>query len=209
MSQRGSRTYGLLLIAVLAGCDVSNPAKGPDRKVVAPPGIAPVGFDLQDAGRAAPQQQPVAQQNPQPAGQVPQPMPQPMAQPMPVAQPAPANDGKGIIGKSTSQVYEMRPTMAMNPNLKIIDNKAAGDDPLTYACSAYVALRSRASMLGFEAALKQHKIVEMRNLTYQEFLNMMKENHVEFTALYAWQMYAYDPQDGRLVILEDSAAKPR
>jgi hypothetical protein len=187
---------GLMSIGV-SGCDAQNPAKAPDRKVVTPPGIAPVGFDMQDAGRAAPQQQ-AAQQQP---AAVPQPMPQ--------AQPAPANDGKGIIGQSTNQVVEMRPAMAQNPNLKIIENKAAGDDPLTFACSAYIALRSRASMLGFEAALKQHKIVEMRNLTYQEFLNMMKENRVEFTAVYGWQTYAYDPQDGRLVVLEDSTRKPR
>ncbi|MDB5388395.1 MAG: hypothetical protein JWM11_4041 [Planctomycetaceae bacterium] len=205
MFQRGSWSCGLLLITVFTGCDVSNPAKGPDRKVLAPPGIAPVGFDLQDAGRAAPQQ-PVQQAAAQPQGG---PVQQPVQQPMQPQQAAPVNDGKGIIGKSTNQVSEMRPLMAQNPNLKIIDNKAAGDDPLTFACSAYISLRSRASTLGFEAALKQHRIVEMRNLTYQEFINMMKENHVEFTTLYAWQVYAYDPQDGRLVILEDATLKPR
>jgi hypothetical protein len=64
-------------------------------------------------------------------------------------------------------------------------------------------------MFGLEAALKQHKIVEERNPTYAEFIKMMRENNVEFTALYAWQVYAYDPQDGRLVILEDSSLKPR
>jgi hypothetical protein len=202
MLQRGSWKLGLLLIAGLAGCDVRNPSTAPANNnavparnnVVAPPGIAPVGFDLQEAGK------PVAQQQQQPA--VAQ---QPMAQP----QAAPVNDGKGIIGKSTNQVSEMRPLMAQNPNLKIIDNKAAGDDPLTFAASAYVAVRSRASMFGLEAALKQHKIVEERNPTYAEFIKMMRENNVEFTALYAWQVYAYDPQDGRLVILEDSSLKPR
>lgn len=203
MLQRGSWKIGLLLIAGLAGCDVRDPAKIPPannamparNNVVTPPGVAPVGFDLQEAGK------PAAQPQQQPAAAAQQPMPQPQA--------APVNDGKGIIGKSTNQVSEMRPLMAQNPNLKIIDNKAAGDDPLTFAASAYVAVRARASMFGLEAALKQHKIVEERNPTYAEFIKMMRDNNVEFTALYAWQVYAYDPVDGRLVILEDSALKPK
>jgi hypothetical protein len=200
MLQRGSWKLGLLLMAGLAGCDVRDPSKVPAannemparNNVVAPPGIAPVGFDLQEAGKPAAQAQ-------QPAAVAQQPMPQPQA--------APVNDGKGIIGKSTNQVSEMRPLMAQNPNLKIVSNKAAGDDPLTFAASAYVTARSRASLFGFEGALKLYKAEHERNPTYEEFIKMMRENHIEFTALYAWQVYAYDPQEGQIVILEDSSLK--
>ncbi len=180
---------GLLLVA--AGCDVSDPnAKA--RPVANPAGIAPVGLDPMDGGRAAPAAaQPVAQQ---PAGQP------------PAAQP-PANDGKGIIGKMTNTVVDVKPAMAANPNLVIVENKSQGDDPMSFAASAYVAARSKASMLGFSAWLKQHKIVEERNPTYAEFMQAMKENHVEFTALYQWQTYGYDAEKGEILILEDPVMK--
>lgn len=216
MKLHGSKKWcGLFLVMGVMGCDVSDPSKVPARtSVVTPPGVAPVGFDIQDAGRAAPAQpqQPAVPGAVNPMAVNPQPVQQPLQQPVPQAQPmpqaAPANDGKGIIGKTTNQVVDMRAAMAQNPNLKIVENKAAGDDPITFAASAYVSARSRASMFGFEAALKQHKVVEGRPPTYTEFQTMMKENRVEFTAQYAWRMYAYDEVEGRLVVLEDPALKP-
>lgn len=188
-----------VILAGLIGCDAQNPAKAPARNVVAPPGIAPVGFDMENPGPAAPQQQ--AGANPQA-----QPMPQAVQQPM--AQPMPANDGKGIIGKTTDQVVDYRVAMTQNPNLVIVENKAAGDDPITFAASAYVSARSQASMFGLQSAIKMHKVVEERPPTYAEFQKMMKENRIEFTAQYAWRMYAYDGQEGRLLVLEDPALKP-
>jgi len=199
MWPRGSKWYGILLVSCVLGCDVTDPAKAPARNnVVVPPGIAPVGFDIENPGRAGQQPAAGAPANAQPVAVNPQPMPQP----------APANDGKGIIGLSTNHVVDYRAAIAQNPNLVIVENKAAGDDPITFAASAYVSARSRVSMFGFEAALKQIKVVEGRVPTYQEFQNMMKENRIEFTAQYAWRMYAYDQVEGRILVLEDPALKP-
>lgn len=190
---------GMLLWLVTIGCDVSDP-NAKVRPVANPPGIAPVGMDPLDGGRAAPANPPAAAQ---PVAQ--QPVPPPAAQ-QPPAQP-PANDGKGIIGKMTNTVVEVKPAMAANPNLKIVENKSQGDDPISFAASAYVSLRSKASILGFTAFLKQERIVNERNLTYPEFIAAMKMHNVEFTALYEWQTYGYDPQEGILVILEDPVLK--
>lgn len=176
-----------ILISAGGGCDVRPPAARP---VANPPGIAPIGMDPMDGGRAAP----VAGANP-----VPQP-------PAPAANP-PANDGKGIIGKMTAKVVDVKEAMAQNPNLKVVENKTGGDDPLSFAASAYVSARSQASVLGFQAWLKQFKIVEERNPTYAEFMQAMKENRIEFTELYQWQMYGYDAQAGMIVVLEDGAMK--
>lgn len=179
-----------VLIGIVTGCDVTDPnAKA--RPVANPPGIAPVGLDPMDGGRAAPL-------NPPPVA---------AQQPAPAAPAAPANDGKGIIGKMTGEVLDVQKALAENPNLKIIENKTQGDDPLSFAASAYIHARSEASMLGFKAWLKQHKIVEERNPTYAEFMQAMKENNVHFTARPLWEHYGYDEKLGALVILEDSALK--
>lgn len=189
----------VLALTVAAGCGDLDPNKKA-RPVVTPPGIAPIGMDPADAGRAAP----AAPANPaQVAGGAP-------AVQSPVANPAvnaPANDSKGIIGKTDGRVVDVKVAMAENPNLKIVENKTGGDDPLTFAASAYVAARSQASLLGFQAWLKQFKIVEERNPTYAEFMQAMKENRVEFTALYPWQMYGYDSQAGTIVVVEDGVMK--
>lgn len=181
------------LVLLAAGCgDALNPnAKA--RPVANPPGVAPPGMMDPLAGNQAPA-------NPQAAP--PQGAPQ---QPVP---PRPANaDGKGIIGKMTDEVIDYNTAIAANPNLVIIDNKTKGDDPLSFAASAYINARSQASMLGFQAWLKQHKIVEERNPTYAEFVQAMKDNNVKFTMRPEWQKYAYDAKEGALFVVEDAALK--
>lgn len=178
-------------LTVAVGCEDLDPNKKA-RPVANPPGIAPIGMDPSDAGRAAPA-------NPAPQAA-------PVAAAAPAANP-PANDGKGIIGKTDARVVDVKQAMTENPNLKIVENKSGGDDPISFAASAYVSVRSQASLLGFQAWLKQHKVVEERNPTYAEFMQAMRDNRVEFTALYPWQMYGYDSQAGAIVILEDGVMK--
>lgn len=183
----------VLALTIAVGCEDLDPNKKA-RPVLTPPGIAPVGMDVENAGKAAPV-----------AGAPADPQAAPPAA-APAANP-PANDGKGIIGKTDAKVVDVKQAMAENPNLQVVENKTGGDDPLSFAASAYVSMRSRASVLPFQAWLKQHKIVEERNPTYAEFMQAMKENRVEFTALYPWQMYGYDAQAGTIVILEDGVMK--
>ena len=178
-------------LTIVVGCEELDPNKKA-RPVVNPPGIAPIGMDPSDAGRAAPA-------NPAPQAA-------PAAAEAPAANP-PADDGKGIIGKTDARVVDVKQAMAENPNLKVVENKTGGDDPISFAASAYVSVRSKASLLPFQAWLKQHKIVEERNPTYAEFMEQMRTHGVEFTALYPWQMYGYDSQAGAIVILEDGVMK--
>lgn len=176
-----------LLVTLVAGCEDQKP-----RPVGNPAGIAPVGVDAANPGGVAPAAAPANAAAP--VGN------QPAANP-------PANDGKGIIGKMDARVVDVQQAMAENPNLKVVENKTGGDDPLTFAASAYISARSQASTLGFQHWLKTFKAVEERNPTYAEFTQAMKENRVEFTALYQWQMYGYDSKAGAIVILEDPVKK--
>ena len=115
---------------------------------------------------------------------------------------------KGIIGKTTAKVVDAEKAK-QNPKVVEVENKVSGSDPLSVAGSAYVSITSRASTLGFQQALKQHKALNGKNPTYEEFMQMAKQNRVEFTELPPYQMYGYDAKQGSIVILEDKAEKIR
>jgi len=174
----------------LAGCDLQPPGV---KKVGAPGGLAPADLDIANPGSAAPPAAPPVAQQP------------PVNPAAPAAPPA-APPKESIINKTTNTVVNYN-DYRNDPNWKVIENKASGDDPLTFAASAYVSARSRASTFGMEAAIKQIKVVEERNPSYDELLQIMKENRVEFTAVYAWQTYAYDPMNGHLMVIENSQMK--
>lgn len=187
-----------LLLVCLQGCELAK-MEEPKRMPVSPPGILPVGGDPMNpppANRTAAQP---------PAASTPaaQPQPSTAAQPAPAAPPA---DNKGIIGKTTAKVVNAKEAK-QNPNVKEVENKITGSDPITVASSAYVVLRSRPQVLAFQATLKQIKEGEGRTPTYDEFMELMQQNRIEFTELYPWQMYGYDPDTGGIVVLEDSQKK--
>lgn len=200
---------GGVVIFGLIGCDDLN--KTPQRtSTVSPPGITPVGDASVQPGSATPATAPAAPQTAAAldAGAV----GAPPANPIPANPPAtpisqaPVGTGSSVINQSTKDVVDVKVAL-QNPNIKVVENKISGSDPLMVSMTAYVSVRSKASLLGFEAYLKQFKIVEERNPTYAEFIKMMRESKVEFTALYPGQMYGYDSDKGGIVILEDSTKK--
>lgn len=187
-----------LLVVQLVGCDAPK-IEEPKRMPLSPPGILPVGG-------GDPMNPPPASQDRQPQNTAQPPMAAPppaAANPAPPVRPA---DNKGIIGKTTGKVVNAKEAK-QNPNVKEVENKVGGSDPLTIAASAYVSLRSRPQVLAFQAALKQIKDVEGRSPNYEEFMQLMRDNRMEFAELYPWQMYGYDPDTGGIVILEDSQKK--
>src|SRR5690242_8196785 len=105
------------VMIVAVGCGDLNPNNAKPRNVANPPGIAPAGMDPMNANQAP--------ANPQPAPQ------QPVAQ-QPAQPEAPAKDGKGIIGKETDEIVDYHETIKNNPNFEIIENKAKGDDLLSF-----------------------------------------------------------------------------
>ena len=141
-------------------------------------------------------------------------------QPEPAAEPAangaveaPAKpepkDPESIFGGKTNEVVDMKKAMAENPDLVVVENKINAGDSLSQSMQAYVPLRSKASVLGMEHAIKTHKVLNDRNPTYEEFMKIMKDNRIEFTKLYVYQKYGYDSEEGKIVVLEDKADKAR
>ena len=182
-------SLAMLLFVGVAGCNDFEKAMESERQVVSPPGILPVddmaGDNLGDNANG----------NGQENGNA-----------------TPPDDAPpkrtGIIGKTTAKVIDMQAEMAKNPNLKVVENKVGGGDPITVAASAYISMSSRIAKLNFDNNLKLWKATnDNRNPSYKEFMVMAKD--LNFAMLPPYQMYGYDTKTGSLVTLEDKADKKK
>lgn len=127
----------------------------------------------------------------------------------PAAAPAqPANDGKGIIGKTTNEVVNAKEALKV-PNIVVVENKSQGGDPFSFAASAYVSVRSKASTLGMQQEIQHYKALNDKYPTYDEFMAMMQKHRIEFTMVYPYQRYGYNEDTGEIVILQDNNDKAR
>ena len=57
--------------------------------------------------------------------------------------------------------------------------------------------------------LQHHKVLNDRWPTYEEFMGMMKQHNIKFTALKPWEVYGYDSETGAIVILRNNTEKKR
>ncbi|QDT86783.1 hypothetical protein [Gimesia chilikensis] len=124
----------------------------------------------------------------------------------PAAQPAGGDQKKSILQKTTAVVVDAKKALE-NPEIIVVDGKIKGVDPFSQAGSAYVSMSSRVSTLGMQQAIKAHKALNDRFPTYDEYMQMMKENRVEFAALPPYKMYGYDAESGNILVLEDKKKK--
>ncbi len=94
--------------------------------------------------------------------------------------------------------------VAKQPNLKVVENKITGNDPLSVAASAYVTQRGRVAMMSLQNSMKMFKAMNGKPPTFKEFQEMMKQHNVELSVLPPKRLYGYDPKTGGIVILEDT-----
>ena len=90
------------------------------------------------------------------------------------------------------------------PNLRVVENKIKGNDPLSVAASAYVTQRGRVAMLNLQNSMKMFKAMNGKPPTFKEFQEMLKQHNVELSVLPPNRLYGYDPKTGGIVILEDT-----
>ena len=93
---------------------------------------------------------------------------------------------------------------AKQPDLKVVENKITGNDPLSVAASAYVTQRGRVAMLSLQNSMKMFKAMNGKPPTFKEFQEMMKQHNVELSVLPPKRLYGYDPKTGGIVIMEDT-----
>lgn len=122
---------------------------------------------------------------------------------------APEKERESIIGKKTAEVVDAKKALAENPALVPRGRQPLGFDPITQSTNAYVYLRSKVSMLPMQQEIKNYKILNDHWPTYDEFMKIMNQYHITFTALKPWEKYGYDSDTGTLMILEDKAEQKR
>ena len=91
---------------------------------------------------------------------------------------------------------------AKQPNLKVVENKITGNDPLSVAASAYVTQRGRVAMLSLQNSMKMFKAMNGKPPTFKEFQGMRKQHNVELSVLPPKRLYGYDPKTGGIMLLE-------
>ena len=107
------------------------------------------------------------------------------------------------VAAAPAKVVDMS-VAAKQPNLRVVENKIKGSDPLSVAASAYVTQRGRVAMLNLQNSMKMFKAMYGKPPTFKEFQEMLKQHNVELSVLPPNRLYGYDPKTGGIVILEDT-----
>ena len=107
------------------------------------------------------------------------------------------------VAAAPAKVVDMS-IVATQSNLKVVENKIQGNDPLSVAASAYVTQRGRVAMMNLQNSMKMFKALNGKPPTFKEFQEMMKQHNVELSVLPPKRLYGYDPKTGGIVILEDT-----
>ena len=107
------------------------------------------------------------------------------------------------VAAAPAKVVDMS-VAAKQPNLKVVENKIKGNDPLSVAASAYVTQRGRIAMLNLQNSMKMFKAMNGKPPTFKEFQEMLEKHNVELSVLPPNRLYGYDPKTVGIVILEDT-----
>lgn len=139
-------------------------------------------------------------------GQSPQPMEETTAE-QPAPEPAPeAKPKKGVIHQTTDEVVDAKEWLK-KPGIEGKNGDTEGVDPYSQAASSYFTLAARASTLGLQSAIKNYRAINDRYPTYEEFKQMMQESRIEFAKLRWYEIYAYNEDTGKIMVLVDTVAQ--
>lgn len=129
----------------------------------------------------------------------------PAEQPSPEPTPEP-KPKKGVIHQTTDQVVDAKEWLKKQ-GIEGKDGDIEGVDPFSRAASSYFTLAAQASTLGLQSAVKNYRALNDRYPTYEEFMQMMRENRIEFAKLRWYEIYGYNEDTGKILVLVDTVAK--
>ena len=127
----------------------------------------------------------------------------------PVAGGGPPPAAQATIADVPAEIVEKSKALEEFPHLVEVENNIRATDPLTGYTDAIWAASSRVELLGFQSNIQNHYALNGTYPTYEEFMDYFNQAHVELRGTKPWQVYAYDPADGTIVILEDRIEKKR
>lgn len=120
--------------------------------------------------------------------------------------PPPADSGP-ILGQRTQEVLNAGPEI--QKGAQVATQKITAKDPVSLQGNAYVTMIGKTSILQIEHAVKLFQATNDRYpRDYDEFMaEIIKANNIALPKLPAYQKYAYDEKEHKLVILEDENLK--
>ncbi|MBA2114747.1 hypothetical protein [Bremerella alba] len=131
----------------------------------------------------------------------------PPMQEKPPAEPAPApKPKKGLIHQTTDEVVDAKEWL-QKQSIEARDGKIEGVDPFSQAASGYFTLAAKASTLGLQQAVQHHRALNDKYPTYDEFMKMMRDHRIEFAKLRWYEIYGYNEDTGKILVLVDTVAK--
>lgn len=124
-------------------------------------------------------------------------------------QPAAAQPKQVTFGKTKARLVDYAEA-TQNPKVVEVENKVNASDPLTASYQSYFSIGSRATLLAFKQNLNLQKELNGGNWpSFEQFSADVKKMNVELVPILPWQMFAYNQQNGSIVLLEDKADKIR
>jgi len=113
---------------------------------------------------------------------------------------------KGLIHQTTDEVVDVQEWLK-KPGIEARDGNIEGVDPFSQAASGYFTLAARASTLGLQQQVQHYKALNDKFPSYQEFMKMMRDNRIEFAKLRWYEIYGYNEDTGKILVLVDTVAK--
>lgn len=169
---------GLVLLAVsMSGCLDMDKLTKTERKVVTPPGIAPV--DQMDGIDPAP------------------------ARSTPVAA-RPVAQRRRTIPRRPAKMVDKARAMSANPNVVVVQEDV---DPISVAGRTRVVATTGLESRSLSSQIKQFQATNGRFPTFDEYMQQAKQARVQFNTLPPYQAYGYDARTGTVDILEDPVEK--
>lgn len=113
---------------------------------------------------------------------------------------------KGVIHQTTDEVVDAKEWLKKQ-GIEARDGNIEGVDPFSQAASGYFTLAARASTLGLQQQVQHYKALNDKFPSYKEFMQMMRDNRIEFAKLRWYEIYGYNEDTGKILVLVDTVAK--
>lgn len=127
----------------------------------------------------------------------------------PAAGGGPPPAAQATIADVPAEIVEKSKALEEFPHLVEVENNIRATDPLTGYTDAIWATASRAELAAFQHNIQIHYAQYEKYPTFKEFMDYYTQAGVELKGTKPWQVYAYNPADGTIVILEDRIEKKR
>lgn len=120
--------------------------------------------------------------------------------------PAESKPKKGIIHQTTDQVVDAKEWLKKE-GIEAKDGNIEGVDPFSRSASSYFTLAAQTSTLGLKQSVQHYRALNDKWPSYKEFMQMMRDNRIEFAKLRWYEIYAYNEDTGNILVLVDTVAK--